>query len=1207
MSTSEFSSGSSVAADAFPGRRVSEQTLEVTPVLTALASLRLTVTLFALSIFLIFMGTLAQVDHDIWHVVNNTYFRVWFAWVEWRAFVRLIDMVYLTGVGDTVTGGFYFPGGKLIGTLLFANLIAAHSIRFKASAKGQRLFAGLVTLALGVVATVVVIVSGMDNAIESQLSAEFCRGLWHALRACLAGVALAGAYWVTTSYHQMRRVEWWTAATLVASIAAVATWLLLNPGIRIDDAGLRILWQITKAAFAAALLLVGCWIVFKKRAGMVLLHAGIGLLMAGELITDLTAQESQMSIAEGETVNFTYDIRTTELALSKLDASTEKPFDRVTVVPQNVLSRADSKEAIEHPELPFDVRVVDLMLNSYLRPREAVAPAGGIEGVGKQIEAVEAKSVSGVAGGSVNRPSAYVELIDKTSQESIGTYLVSASADANQRGITPQPIEYDGERYTLELRFKRVYKPYAVTLKDFRFDRYVATGTPKNYSSLIQLEDPNRQVDREVKIWMNNPLRYGGDTLYQSGFDELTEQTTVLQVVSNTGWMIPYVSCVLVAFGMFAHFGISLTRFTRRRNEEAQKAFKKQAKSGAFAKEGGRPRLGWSHPSVYVPVLAAVVMGGYLLSKARPVSDADGAMQIQRFGALPVADGGRVKPMDTLARNTLQYLSARQEVKATDDTDKKPAIEWLLGVIADPQRVMDDRVFRIESLEVLETLDLERRPGSFRYSYNEVMQSQEELGKQLRLVGEVTPKERSLYQKQIAEIGSKVGFFKTLANTFGEPRFSGNPDNIQQEVQSAAFQAMTLRRSHAPRAVPPRSVEEEWKTYFEGDLDNLLSRVRQKPLNPAVDHLGNLLNAYRDDDTTAFNESLDKLEAELATYEAELNLPSNAEAISGMAFAERLNIDKVRFEQFFNQFSPFYYCAVSYLVAFVLCACSWLGASKPLSRAALAVILITLLVHTFALVGRIYISGRPPVTNLYSSAVFIGWGAVVFAVLLEAISKIGVGSVVASVTGFSTLLVAHFLSQDGDTFTVLQAVLDTQFWLATHVVCITLGYSATFLAGAFGAVYLIGSKIGSSYDAKQRQQIIRMTYGTLCFAIFFSFIGTVLGGLWADDSWGRFWGWDPKENGALIIVLWNALVLHARWGKMVKENGLAVLAVAGNIMTAWSWFGVNELGVGLHSYGFTEGRSFWLLIFAISQLAVMALAWLPTRGPTQPTSEVSLA
>jgi ABC-type transport system involved in cytochrome c biogenesis permease subunit len=125
------------------------------------------------------------------------------------------------------------------------------------------------------------------------------------------------------------------------------------------------------------------------------------------------------------------------------------------------------------------------------------------------------------------------------------------------------------------------------------------------------------------------------------------------------------------------------------------------------------------------------------------------------------------------------------------------------------------------------------------------------------------------------------------------------------------------------------------------------------------------------------------------------------------------------------------------------------------------------------------------------------------------------------------------------------------------------------------------------------KSLCRMIYGSLCFAIFFSFVGTVLGGLWADDSWGRFWGWDPKENGALIIVLWNALILHARWGAMVKERGLAVLAVVGNIVTSWSWFGVNELGVGLHSYGFTEGVLLALGLFVASQLVLIGAGCLP--------------
>jgi ABC-type transport system involved in cytochrome c biogenesis permease subunit len=120
------------------------------------------------------------------------------------------------------------------------------------------------------------------------------------------------------------------------------------------------------------------------------------------------------------------------------------------------------------------------------------------------------------------------------------------------------------------------------------------------------------------------------------------------------------------------------------------------------------------------------------------------------------------------------------------------------------------------------------------------------------------------------------------------------------------------------------------------------------------------------------------------------------------------------------------------------------------------------------------------------------------------------------------------------------------------------------------------------------RDLYRCCYGACCFGILFSFVGTVLGGLWADDSWGRFWGWDPKENGALLIVIWNALMLHARWDGMVGARGFASLAIGGNIVTAWSWFGTNELGIGFHSYGFTSGVLMYLSLFIGSQIAFIA-------------------
>jgi len=180
----------------------------------------------------------------------------------------------------------------------------------------------------------------------------------------------------------------------------------------------------------------------------------------------------------------------------------------------------------------------------------------------------------------------------------------------------------------------------------------------------------------------------------------------------------------------------------------------------------------------------------------------------------------------------------------------------------------------------------------------------------------------------------------------------------------------------------------------------------------------------------------------------------------------------------------------------------------------------------------------------------------------------------------------------------MRAVLDSNFWLATHVVTITIGYSTTFLAGFLGIAYVFSmifriffkrGKNGRELDSK----LSAMIFGVTCFSLFFSLVGTVLGGIWADQSWGRFWGWDAKENGALLIVIWNAIILHARWAGVAKVRGLSALAIFGNVVTAWSWFGTNMLGVGLHAYGFMDKAFLPLMAFIGIQLAVIILAYIP--------------
>jgi ABC-type transport system involved in cytochrome c biogenesis permease subunit len=1194
MATSEISRPNVIPIGARSAAESASARAAFGRVLDILASLRLTVTLFAMSIFLIFAGTLAQVDHGVWDVVRHSYFHVWFAGVDWNVFEHLAHLFY--PVEWHLAGGFYFPGGKTIGVLLFANLLAAHLTRFKIAATGPRLWAGWAVIGLGTLVTILVIRTGKTDTVDSELAPVFCNVLWQGLRVALACLAVGGAYLLMATHTRVRPAEWRWMLAVDVLIAALAVWLFLHPAARLDNSDLRILWRLTKGLAAGGVLLVGCVMVFRKRAGIALLHAGVALIMFSELLTAMTAHESQMTIAEGQTVNYGQDLRTTELALTDRSAKDE---DRVTTVPQEFLSsNVGAGARLDHADLPVSIQVHRWLANSVVEAPPPGVPNPATAGMGLKAVAEAVRQNSGVdKDATVDQPAAYIELFTKPDGKSLGTYLVAA-------GMPDQSIDVGGRQYDLSLRLKRIYEPYSLTLKQFRFDRYTGTNTPKNYSSLVELTDPTHNVDREIRIWMNNPLRYAGTTIYQADFDHATEKGTVLQVVQNANWMMPYVGCMLVATGMLAHFGTILTRFLRRRADEANLAAGLQRSGGT--QNGPRPASVFQHAGSggafailtrWFPAIVVVLFATYLVGQAQMPTSPPSEMQIYEFAKLPLAYQGRVKPYDTMARNALQILSGRQEVivNQKDGSESRlPAIRWLLDVISGADPSEDHRVFRIENLELLQTLGLEPRPGVFRYSLNDIRGKFEELQKQIALANDQPKDRRSIYQQAVLRLAGKLELYGTLMESFRPPDISADRDKMAVSLQRVQQQIERLRTSDAPHAVPPRDYEGRWTPLMEAEMEFLRDRAAEKPVNPATELLATMLDAYARGDVTTFNKQISDYRIVLADYERSLDVHRDEAHAAGLTNSEMVSQSKTNFEVFYNQFSPFY-CAISmYVAAFVLGAFAWLGWTRPLRQASIALLCLTFALHTFALVARIYISGRPPVTNLYSSAVFIGWACVLLALVFESLYGLGLGNIVASVIGFLTLLVAHFLSLDGDTFTVLQAVLDTQFWLATHVVCITLGYSTTYVAGTLGIIYVAFVHVFPLLDENQRRQLARMTYGTLCFAIFFSFVGTVLGGLWGDNSWGRFWGWDPKENGALIIVLYNALVLHARWGGIVSNRGLALLAIGGNICTTWSYFGVNALGVGLHAYGGNDSSTaMWLLTFTLSQMALIAVGALP--------------
>ena len=1216
----------------------------VVAILRPIASLKISVALFAMAVFLVLAGTLAQVHMDIWEVVRD-YFRTPLAWIEWRVFFpkSFFMGTFLEGMTNIEKGrGFPFPGGWLIGGAMTVNLLAAHAIRFKVQASGNRLAAGLAVIAAGSALTVAVIMWGsMQSGRENQLLQD-----WPSL---------------------------------------------------------RILWQLAQGLFAGGVLLAGCIMVFRRRAGVVLLHLGVLLMMYNELLVGVSAIEGQMSIREGDTVDYEHDIRAIELAV--VDTS-PADHNRVTVVPlteegvgTRFLDRDSQQRVIEHPDLPFSIEIEKYIKNS-MPPHNRRSPENRFAGAGRFIEIDEARAGTGTdTGGAVDV--ATIEAVLRTGQKKIGRYLFS-------QHLKPQSIEVDGKTYDVTLRFKRTYVPYSLHLTDVRFDKYIGTQTASNYSSDVRLVAFDGSVDRKVHIWMNNPLRFAGKTFYQSSVnqgDDGVEQTG-LQVVTNTGWMIPYIACMVVGIGMFYQFTLAVIRFQKRRHRGviSPPATDTPLKAPAVAElasakivpvqnldrseddspGGDRPARKWYQQAQHLVPLAVLAAAVLMIMRSSRVPDAGPNLpDIHAFGRLPIAFEGRIKPFDTLARNSLRVISGRNTYRDENNT-AQPAIRWLLDEITQSSDAGEHKVFRIESLDVLAVLKLERRPG-FRYAFSEFQDhvqpppgSTSEYRTQLNKAMETPAEQMTQYQRKLRELHNKLQHYFALraAHALLEP---GTDISLEKISSILRLRALTNEAANLPLGVPSeehqwqtlameslrawaRTAAAEWKVDSPGALagelvrrfgakrdrqfeaivednavntivtqaqrqglpgtatelrvtirrqmaqltdqerDQLMDRIRQQELDRLTQQVSSVLVPIVGPRglSNPTPEGYRRLSAILAAWETGENDSFDAEVQAlGKAYAAHPPKDyqgwRARFEHHFNSFEPFYLSIIFYVLVFLLVALSWLAKPSWFNRAARWLVYLTFALHTYGLVARIIISGRPPVTNLYSSAIFIGWGSVLAGIVIERIHRMGFGNVIAAAAGFATLLVAQNLAGDGDTFTVLVAVLDTQFWLATHVVCITEGYTSTYVAGLLGIIYILRGVCTPSLTDSIGKNLARAIYGTTCTAMFFSFVGTVLGGLWADDSWGRFWGWDPKENGALIIVLWNALVLHARWDGMIKDRGLAVLAVLGNITVSWSWFGVNELGVGLHSYGFTEGVMLALGLFCGSQLLIAAAGCIPRQ------------
>jgi len=599
---------------------------------------------------------------------------------------------------------------------------------------------------------------------------------------------------------------------------------------------------------------------------------------------------------------------------------------------------------------------------------------------------------------------------------------------------------------------------------------------------------------------------------------------------------------------------------------------------------------------------------------------------------LPVQEGGRVKPLDTWAGFLLLACNGRRSVRDLEGR-KLGQTEWVLDCLFHPERAENYKCFLVQTDEVLDAVALphEGKKKRDRYSLAELRPVRDKLFELGDSYGRLDAKQRSYVQEQTLRLAHHVHAVELLQHGLDFARFDiPVPPSLAEVFKGHDHASLSVVMLHAPSLVQHYSQQvaaagSEQEAELE-ELSVLLNRAQSLVSNstaltffPPVGSRTDAPQWLTPADVLAASFAADshaekqvKLILELEGMVRERDNPANFHAglerfhagVAALAGA-RSEYDKVGLEVFFYRGKFLHYSLMFFLFGFVLVAVGWLRtAGRILAGATWTMLIGGAAALVTAIVLRCMIRGRPPVSTLYETILFITAIAVISSLLIERMNRQRIALALAAVLGTGGLFLAfrYEAMEAIDTMPSLVAVLDTNFWLSTHVTTVTMGYSAGLLASAFAHLWVLGKLFGLKRgEPRFYSSLSRMTYGVICFGLLFATVGTILGGIWANESWGRFWGWDPKENGALMIVLWELFILHARMGGYIRDTGLAMAAIFGGMIVSFSWWGVNLLGIGLHSYGFTSGIMRSLLVFYILEVLMLGacvVLWMRSRKDT---------
>ncbi|MDB4572449.1 cytochrome c biogenesis protein CcsA [Akkermansiaceae bacterium] len=614
--------------------------------------------------------------------------------------------------------------------------------------------------------------------------------------------------------------------------------------------------------------------------------------------------------------------------------------------------------------------------------------------------------------------------------------------------------------------------------------------------------------------------------------------------------------------------------------------------------------------------------------------------------AIPVQEGGRIKPLRTYARFKMMSFhgSLKMKVKAGGKVHKIGPVAWILDCMFRPDLADKLPVFLLDDTEILKPFGIDVKDRRARLSFKDLEEGgdPEENGF-IQLVN----RGRELLEKQSAEgeesLNSEekeVVRFAQLALNYTGIRDSmdivrgGLPDldpaqlaYVDQEIYQMLRSKMDPGQFGFWLPILPETIqstqrlESQQAREFEYELNRQLSFARWGPawIPPQEGEeeewqtIEAKVTKFLKKELTDSVEILKDFE-KLEVLSGASKRPNSGEFLTALtdwqaSLTERANKraegDSVTSEVSYYNRNYFMKGLVYFIIAFLVSAVGWIIRDGTAGKVVSWLTAIIYGVATGYVLGGLFhrymITGRPPVSNLYDTIPFITAGAVVILAAAEAMTRRKVLLSLGAGLGVVGLFFAFSfeLGDAKDNMDPLRAVLDSNYWLATHVVSITIGYCGGLVACFLSLVYVHLALAGVIKDQKSFHRFMtRTVYGITCFTLLFSLVGTILGGIWANDSWGRFWGWDPKENGALLIVLWCLIILHSRLAGWMTGWGLHIMSILGGSVVVFSWWGVNMLEVGLHSYGFIEGASTVYYFYFVTLVAtgVGVAAWLLERA-----------